>query len=531
MKNKVISALLSGALFITTLTPISASAETTYATVNDFIEDVMKIATSNITSTTKEEAIDNVVNNITITGDEVFYEGNSIGYWYSDDSDTLYSDLGKTSTLIDNNGTGYIVDSALLSDFLTDINGELVEKYEPTSTDWSKIIGKYDVTLGNTTIPVDNWVDITDVTNSNYINISRITGVTIKKGSTTWIMAFSWLVDENGELYISSGIEGVGSTIDRYSKIGIIKHTSGSTYGDIASSFSILNSSQGIYCDNGYHWITLDASTTASVIDPTFSISKDATLNDKQTGRADDESFNTFRNINDPSLVYTGTIDEAKSCGIAYYTLNGLTAYDDSSELVFMNNHNNFWTTFEASQTVTGNTLLTKRLSKISNLNSTDTLTISSNGWEINGIDVDTFLGTQENTVAGGATDMGVNIEVETKNFKAVLPTTLPVFVNRDGTIVTATNAAIKNESNDDIIITDLEINARPGGDWTLVNTTPSQEASAKEFSFSTSLNIGNVINKDAELSFTYTAAFSPSIYDCENLDAATVTVTLDWAD
>ena len=522
MKNKFISAILGGALLVTaTLTPISASAETTYASAGDFIEDVLKTATSNIASSTKETAIDTVVGNITTNGDEVLYEGNSIGYWFSDDSDCLYRDTSKTEALIEDTGNGYAIDSALLSEFLTDVNEGFTEVYEPTSTDWSKIIGKYDVTLGDTVIPMNNWIDFSNKPDDYFVNISRTTGITAKSensGEGRIVWAFSWLVDENGELYLSSGVEGTGL----YNNAGTMLKQQ-HAFGSNTNSFGKFLTDDGNVVSASYSWITMGAKAGTSIIDPTFSLSTDASLTDTKVGKNDDETFNTLRSINDPSIIYAGTIDEAKNCGIAYFITTNIGD-------AIATEHNNFWTTFETTKTVKGNSTLVKRISKISNLGDSDVLVVSPTGWTVNGTDVDIFLGTQSITDIDGTADMGVAVEVESKSFKVTLPTTLPVYISQDGTVTTATNTEILNESNAAISITDVDINAKSGSDWTHVDTSPSTESGSKEFSFTTSLNPGDVLAAKATLPFTYDAAFSPDIFELENIDIANVVLTFGWA-
>lgn len=522
MKNKILCALISSAMIISTI-PISAAAETTYASANDFIKSVLKTATTNIGSTSKDTAIDNVVGNITTNGDEVLYEGNSIGYWYIDDSDCLYSDSSKTTAVIENGANGYTVDASLLSNFLEDVNEDIVEVYEPTSTNWSKIIGKYDVTLGDTVIPMSNWVDFSNKPDDYFINISRITGITAKGDSNNEgriIWAFSWLVNENGELYISTGIEGAGiySGNNRMAKQ---QHTFGS---DTASYDYFRVNNDTDFALSSHSWITLDAKVGTTVIDPTFSFSKDASLADTKIGDSDIETFNTLRSINDPSIAYTGTIDNATNYGVVYF----ITTNDSLFNFATM--HNNFWTTFETTKTVNGNEILAKRISKISNLGDSDALVISTSGWTVNGISIDNYIGTQFITDIDGAADMGVSVEVESKSFKVTLPTTLPVYISQDGTVTTATNAEILNESNAAISITDVDINAKSGSDWTHVDTTPSTESGSKEFSFTTSLNPGDVLAAKATLPFTYDAAFSPDIFELENIDIANVVLTFGWA-
>lgn len=535
MKHRIFSAVLSTALLLSTsLTPITASAETVYASAEELLNDVIEMACKNIDSSTKDTAIDSVISKITVVDDEVFYDSESIGYWYSESSNVLYTDSSKTDMQIEEVSDTFAVDASLLSKLLTDVNNELTEVYTPTSTDWSKIIGKYDVALGNVTIPADNWVDFSDKSDDYFINISRITGITISGPEDTskkdWVVAFSWLVDENNELYISSGIEAIGKGYS-VGNHNIVKHSHEFGKTEVANNtYPFINNGGASYLT--YPWITLDAVTTTTAIDATFSASNNASLTDTKTMKVDNEAFNALYRVNDPSISYTGTIDDATNWGIAYYISEMGSDPSLPSDIVssMIESHNNFWTTFETSKTIVGNSLLTKRISKLNSLNSTDLLTISYTGWDVNGLDIDTFLNTQSTIMAGGTVDVDATAEVEGLNFKATLPTALPIYISRSGSVTTATNAEIKNESNSAIAITNLEINAKPGSDWTLVNTTPSQEKDAKEFSFTTSLNINDTINVNDSLPFTYEAAFSPEIYNLTELNVATVSITLDWA-
>ena len=527
--KKFASVAISSALLITTmLTPMNAYAETTFASAKDFIKDVLTVSALSIDSSTKESAIDTVSNKITVNGNEVLFNGNAIGYWFAEDSDTLYTDSAKTSTVIDNTTNGYTVDSALLSTLLTNVNDNITEVYEPTSTDWSKIIGKYDVTLGTTNIPMDCWIDSSYFDDNNYINISRLTGILCEYGADNIVLVFSYVVDKNGDLYLSP-MESAGN----------ISNYSGAVHKKAVHSYSEVGFPEKEFLCNGNTitksktWFTLDITKTDKYIAPVFTFYTNATLSDPEVGAIEDESFYIYRNITDPSITYTESLSEATKYGIVWYPISIETSGNTgswSNSATKATEHNNFWTTFDASKTVVGNSALTKRITKISNLSSTDILIVSSNGWTINGTDIDEYIGSQTLTLAGGALDMGATAEVESRNFRVTLPTTLPMFVSRGGEVITATNASILNESNDVVTITDVNIATAANSDWTLVNTTPSQEKDAKEFSFTTSLNIGDQMAAGATLPFTYEVAFSPEIYQLETLDVATVTVTLDWA-
>ena len=238
----------------------------------------------------------------------------------------------------------------------------------------------------------------------------------------------------------------------------------------------------------------------------------------------------TMCRVDDPSDIFNDgdAINTHQACGIAYYIPTQTYSNIGMQELVRLLNTR--FNSYSATKTVTGNSILSKRVAKLGALSETDVLIISPTNWTVNDTDIDEYIGEQLLTVAGGTADMGVAVEVETKNFQVVLPTTLPVFVALDGTVSTATNAAIVNESNAAVTITDLNINAAPASGWTLVDTTPSQDDGATEFSFSTSLNIDDTIDANDELPFTYDAAFSPAIYDIDRIDVSTVSVTLDWA-
>ncbi len=536
MRNKIISAFLGGALLaVTVLTPtINVSAETTFSSADELIEDVLTTAIADIASSTKDAAIDAVTADITITNDEIFYDGASIGYWYSDSSDCLYADSARTETLIEGETNGYTVDPDLLTELLTDVNAGLTETYEPTTSDWSKIIGKYDITLGDIMIPADNWAELpTD--GSEYVNISKLTGVTTNSPYTggtafkkNWVFAFSWLIDENGSLYISSGITSVGSNgINTATTMNKLTHIIGSD--TLTSGYVKKADGSGGALTTVYNWITLGANITTTSIDPVFTLATDQTLATEVSIQGNDETFTTLRSIDDPSLTYSGNIADANKQGVAWFVYDwDYSNSTDSAALATA--HNNFLTSQTANKTIVGNSLLSKRITKISNLNVSDVLVISSTGWTVNDVDIDEFLGTQVLITAGSAADMSVAVEVESKNFQVVLPTTLPVYVALDGTVSTATNAAIVNESNAAVEITEIAINAAPAGGWTLVDTIPSTDEGATEFSFSTSLNVGDRMDVDETLPFTYDAAFSPTIFEVEELDAATVSVTLDWA-
>ena len=142
--------------------PSTAQAETTYASPSELITDAIEVALSGVESSTYDTAIANIQSLITVNGNDVSYDGSIIGYWDSATSDVLYKDSSMTEKVLYNDGESiWRFDPTILAEILEDVNNNLIETIVPTTTDWSKIIGKYDVTLGNVTIPANQWITCT----------------------------------------------------------------------------------------------------------------------------------------------------------------------------------------------------------------------------------------------------------------------------------------------------------------------------------------------------------------------------------
>lgn len=138
---------------------------------------------------------------------------------------------------------------------------------------------------------------------------------------------------------------------------------------------------------------------------------------------------------------------------------------------------------------------------------------------------------TQTLTTPGSSASVEGGVEVEERSFKVIVPAFLPMAADTEGNVATATNASIINQSSAPVKITGVSVAANAESGWTLVDTEPSKERGAKEFSFATSLKEGTVINQNDELKFTYNAKMSPIEDGVTTVNIVTVGVTLDWED
>lgn len=190
---------------------ITVQAVETYDSPTELLTAMVEQSLIDIASDTKNDAITTMRSKVSTNGDEVFYDGQSIGYWFSDDSAYLYKDAEKSSKNI---GINWEVSPSLLSLVLTDVNEELVDTVVPTSSNWSKIIGKYDVTLGDVTIPASQWIplepDGDPLKNNKVVDISSLTGISVYQPNyytknEHQIIIQAYAIDKNGKLYISNG--------------------------------------------------------------------------------------------------------------------------------------------------------------------------------------------------------------------------------------------------------------------------------------------------------------------------------------
>lgn len=136
---------------------------------------------------------------------------------------------------------------------------------------------------------------------------------------------------------------------------------------------------------------------------------------------------------------------------------------------------------------------------------------------------------TQTITTPGSSASVEGGVEIEERNFKVIVPAFLPMTADADGNVTTATNASIINQSSAPVQITGVNINENEASGWKLVDSEPSKERGANEFTFATSLKTGTVINQNDELKFTYTAKMSPVEEGVTAVNIVTVGITLDW--
>ncbi|MBO5435269.1 hypothetical protein J6A31_05550 [bacterium] len=527
--------VLAGVLTLSLLPAFPSYAATTYASPADLVEDMVEVALTDVTSSTMDAAMAEMKGKITLSGDVVSYDGSQIGYWYSDASDYIYADSGRANTIVaPYNGDSWEVEPDFLEVVLDDINEDLVETIVPVGSDWSKIIGKYDVTLGDVTIPADQWYEIdyqnsTSPTVSAAFDFSSLTGINAHtlRDADEGVVLFSYAVSE-GNLYVSQTLTHIyinngsellfcGDSIDTANAIsGTFSASVGGTNFDYFPYIKVYPY-RGAYAAQGM-FPRVVASNLGSTVTTQFT-------------NFTNISYRYLSNIANVSatLDYQASVQKQ---GIVWFTT---TQLENCTVDSLHDAHVKFFTQApESSRTVIGNSTLRRNLSKLSSLNSTDTVVLSDDGWTINGLtSIDDYLGEQILTVAGQSAVMNGVADVEQLNFRVIVPTTLPMKVDRQGTVTTATNAKIRNESNAAVEITDLLIEANPEGGWTLLTATDAVPSSTKgdnEFTFGTSLNIGDEIASGDNLPFTYNAKMSPPEDGIESIELVTVTVTFDWA-
>ena len=517
---------LTAVLALGLIPTLPSYAVTTYASPADLIEDVVEVALTGVTSPTKGDALTEMKGKITLTGDEVFYDGTSIGYWYTEDSSTIYTTEAQADTVVVSDGSnGWEVEPLIFEDILSDVNEDLIENIVPTTTNWNDIIGKYDVTLGNITIPADQWVDvktgIADDPNAENIITIDVTRVTDTNGliivpylrsnegglylaehflalhavNDKWDMTYTTLTNDPNTLdcntsgNVKMGGTAVAST--PYIRVGLRtwgSHGEGVKTRVFATN---INNTEWYYWDNQFSTLPIDF------------------------WKIDNPTIKGDRNFGQTGVLYFYEEEAPYMAGLGY-------------KEVF----NSFFTTQSSSKKVVGNTTLTKRLAKLSNLAASDTIVFTASGWTVNGLeDLDSYISTSILTEAGQSATMDGAVEIEELNFKVVVPSTLPMVADSEGNVQVASNASIDNKSNAKVKITGLEIEANSESGWTMVDSNPSKTRGDNEFSFGTSLSIGDEIAKGDALEFTYNADLSPAEQGVDSVDLVTLTITLDWAE
>ena len=534
-----IKSLLCAAMMATTCIaiPINVYAETTYATPNDLITEAIEIALTGVESTTYDNAIANMQSLITVSGDEVFYDGTSIGYWYSNTSDTIYADDTKTDTILSNKGVDiWEFEPTVLENIITDINNDLIETLVPTTEDWSKIIGKYDITLGDITIPADQWFEHTKgigfdggiTVAENLSDKIGLTGHDLGELYNDDCLYISIYGTKDGKLYIYDTLYALGNNNGSWMM----------SYDSIASGAALGTATRSTPINNCP--IIHGAMHTATGFMPLRSNIRVTDVT-KTTVASDEMVFTNGANINlydvyDASVTYNQAVTTLDDVGWFWFTGDQISNTTIDSTTLHAEHLDWFTIDPQSSKQQIGNTILKKRLSKFSALTAGDTIEVTPTAWTVYGFngsidDFDNYLGDQSLMNPGDTADIAAVADIEPLAFKVVTPTSLPIYVDSEGITSVASNATIENKSNASVIMTDVNIEAKADTGWTLVNVNPSNKRDANEFTFTTSLVPNTVLAKDEILPFTYQAQLSPVTDGIEQLDLATVLVTVDWED
>lgn len=557
MNLKHIASTIAASMLLAIMPVVPANAEYTFPTVQDFLGDVMTVAVS---GTDASSAINAVNSDISVSGEQVLYKGSAIGYWSDAVDTTLYADSAKTEPLIEKSGSGYKVDPDILDLLLTDVNDNISTTYTPTTDDWTNIVGKYDITLGDVTIPANQWLkadSFYDVTGSGngmgkdaiQWNLSTISGITVDNVGIQYgdnsMHAFAWLIDDTGELYVQNGIIGLSAGLSGPASAWVA-YSDTLTSNSTPSAFSVNGTTATPGSTVPYIRCGVINSTTASNTtwyDPTEDTTNthlaailyvtDAAVN--TYGKASsfksssDTSATSLHKLSDPAVVNTCKIEDAKAYGVAYMLGSQIGATNTAT---LHTKHAAMVGSYSCSKTVTGNKILSGRLSKLSLLDPSDYVVVTDSDWSVNGTtSLDAYIATQTLTEAGMPASMDGSVEIEERCFKVVVPSSLPMSADLAGNVLTATNATISNKSNADVKITDLSITPVNDSGWTLVEGEPSTVRGSNEFSFETSLSTGDVITQGDELGFTYRAKMSPADIGVTQADIVTITVTLDWTE
>ena len=537
--------LMASVVAITSISlPTLANAETSYATPQELLIEALEVAVSGVESTTYDEALDYVESLITVNGSEVSYDGDVIGYWDFTNSDTLFADSAFIDKVLSNGGTNiWEFDPEILSPMLTDFNNKLVETVIPTTEDWSKIIGKYDVTLGDYTIPAEQWVPLTicdpynePIVSKEYVDLTKVAGINTSSfgWKTDSLITITYAIDTNGKLYLQNDLlmySGFGTWYCVYvNHIDASKEEEGwATEQPHRGSLPYLKVGiTGVNCNAGLRTLVYATNATDSTYNMNYTNYVYAYQESVQDGR--------LLLVGNPVIERTIN-EELTQAGIIYLKPEQWGISCDEKDDVKDVFTKFFTQTPQSSKQQIGNTTLKQRLSKFSSLVEGDTIEVTPTAWTIRGLggdesDFDTFLGSKDIVAPGEETSIPATADIEALAFKVVLPTSLPIYVDELNKVSVATNATIKNESGAAVIVNSVSIEAKPDTGWTLLTSgTPSKARDAKEFTFTTDLAADTVLTVAEERPFRYNAELSPSTEGVEQLDLAEVLVTIDWAE
>lgn len=516
-------------------------AVSTFASATEFLADVVDVALTEINSPTKDTAIATTMTKFSVTGDEVFFNGTTLGYWDSSNSNTLYADAGKTTEIITETADGYEVKPSVLHTILNDVNSNIVENYVPTSTDWSKIIGKYDVTLGGVTIPADQWVTKMDLcpttgdytapnSKTYYTNLSSIMGITgpdIKQvlSGTSIPVLTTWLIGPDGELYIGDEIFAINVSSNHFQyttdslSTGVTEGTIGKPGNRYSSpaDFPIMRVALFQYDKDGNDNTVPNLSINFT--DVTCTNANDVLMS---------KSSSMYR-VDDPSIEKTCALSEAKAYGFLYLTGDQVGARGKDA---FRTKHLAMLDSYSTSKRVVGNQLLARRLGVLTDLLATDTVEVKSNGWTVNGdANIDQYLGNQSLLNAGDTADISAVADIDALKFHVVVPTSLPIYVDDSNVTYVADNADIINKSGAAVKLTGVDIIPNENSGWTMVDRAPVNVLEGHEFKFDTTIELNRVLDISETYPFQYSAKLSPTAEATNSLELASVMVTVDWAD
>lgn len=527
--RKILAASMATTIAISSFM-LPMTAEATYASPTEMIKEILYTACTGINI---DEAWGTLEPLITVGENEIKLNGVSIGYW---DSDTIYSDSSMSTVYAEQTGDGIECNKNFLSTILDGLNQNIVENYVPTTDDWSKIVHHYDVTLNNITIPADQWVELSnygsavDIADVKPVNISTLSGIdgsniTEVFNTDDYLGIAAYAIDNNGKLYVQQAITYVGVYMNQsrrnwgYANTtldGRFKNKAGIAGGNEKSVTTYPFIKAGVVADSA------DLYGAIFVTDAMHSkVYSTCTNNGTYANAA------KLVCVEEPSVYNTTEIADLKEYGLFYIKGSQLNIADINEAKT---KHQALLNSYSTSKRVTGNTKINKRLAKLNSLEATDTVTVKTTGWYVNGNEnIDSYVAVSTLTNPGSAEMLGT-VEVEELRFKVIVPSVLPMSADPTGEVTAATNATIQNLSNATVKITDLAIAANAESGWTMVEN-PSKTRGDNEFSFSTSLTTGSTIAPGESLRFTYDADMSPAEEDVELVDMVTMTVTIDWGE
>lgn len=539
--KQVIGSLTAAATIIaTTAFPqMPVYAATDFATAQDFLTDVINNSLAEIESSGKAAAVNTTAGKITTSGNEVLFDSTHLGYWTSSTSSTLYADEACTVPLIEEVAEGYDCDPTVLKTLLADTNSNIVENYTPTTDDWSKIVGRYDITLGDITIPAEQWIPMEisavadPITNNDVVDITTISGIhhsdLYYKGYDENVYVLFYVIDNTGSIYLQNNIVCIYDNASRQYELDSLslestEMVSCKPYVPDGSTWNSIRHEQYPYIKTG---ISVKEGKLYSKIYLTTATNSSWFYVDYNTAESTRVLARDFHDLSSVGSKYTYDAGTIKSVGCAYFTPSQISDVSTLSHTM----HLKMFESYSTSRLVRGSTKLTKRVNALSRLTPSDVITVKADGWYmVDGSNIDTHITTQNIQSAGDTADISAVADVEPLNFNVIVPSALPIYVDSNGVVSTATNASIINRSGAPIQITGVDITAKPESGWTLVQGTPSKQFEAKEFSFLTSIENLTVLDCGQEMPFTYGASLSPTTVGEDGLDIATISVTVDWA-